>query len=304
MPPPGDVCCLSDELFMVFTFLPACDLMAASHTCREWQGFADDPALWGKLCACLWSGKAYVPRAYIQEGGDAAMPRKQAYFLSARDAFRSDLRVEELCSFTWERIRNDADIDLHNHTNVADPSLILGDVCAFRAETGQRRGVMEALPGVDGFGIVGGDMIWKMSQRPDHRTGQLVTFVSNGPIHQYMPTEEPDSDEDDGHYYPPKPVWRTPGARARTAAEGTGVRPQQRARTGYSLAADWVARSLGVADAERVHNVSPRSYALARLRSAALCIGAWVGLLRGGGWCAAGTLWWEPPLNSERRSQH
>ena len=59
------------------------------------------------------------------------MPRKAAYFLSIRDSRRPELRGDELCAFTWERLRNDANVDL-DYMERADPSEVLGDVCHFR----------------------------------------------------------------------------------------------------------------------------------------------------------------------------
>ena len=55
------------------------------------------------------------------------MPRKAAYFLSIRDSRRPELRGDELCAFTWERLRNDANVDL-DYMERADPSEVLGDV--------------------------------------------------------------------------------------------------------------------------------------------------------------------------------
>eukprot|EP01048_Picozoa_sp_COSAG05_P001147 COSAG05_NODE_37_length_27688_cov_18.080394_19_plen_209_part_00 len=128
--------CLRDELFTVFTFLGADDLLKASHVCCEWRDYADDRALWLRHCACLWEGKSYVPQQFLQVTGSRALPRKKAYFQSRRDACRSGLRVDELCQFTWERIRNDAtqrrneNVDLDEHTQNKDPSRILV-ICSY-----------------------------------------------------------------------------------------------------------------------------------------------------------------------------
>ena len=106
------------------------------------------------------------------------MPRKAAYFLSIRDSRRPELRGDELCAFTWERLRNDANVDL-DYMERADPSEVLGDVCHFRlSKRRSDRGLMSSLPGQLGFGIgSGGDMKWLISKFLDRRSGQFVTYV-------------------------------------------------------------------------------------------------------------------------------
>lgn len=212
---------LSDlELWHIFSLIPdAADLLSCSHVSCEWREQADDPQFWGKMVAQLWTGKAYVPRAFIIEAdadGLTALSRKASYFASIRDAERSELRADELCAFTWERLRNDADVDL-DYLDRADPSDVKGDVCHFRpSPRRQDRGLMSSLPGESDFGIGHGgggeDMKWMISKLRDRRTGELVTCVSNGPVEEWggqVGGSGDASDDDDGHYYPPKPVWRT-----------------------------------------------------------------------------------------------
>ena len=206
------ICSMVDE---------AADLLRCPHVSAEWRAQANDPCFWRKMCAKLWTGKAYVPREFIVEadaGELNALPRKAAYFASIRDSRRSELRTEELCAFTWERLRNDADVDL-DYMERADPSDVKGDVCHFRPSLRHpNRGLMSSLPGEEGIGMgSSSDMKWLISKLLDRRTQELVTRVSNGPIEQWGGSgggggghgSGDDSDDDDGHYYPPKPVWRT-----------------------------------------------------------------------------------------------
>ena len=119
------------ELWSIFSCVEeATDLLRCSHVCSEWRAQADDPAFWKRMCAKLWTEKAYVPAKFIATQGEDALPRKVAYFASIVDSHRSELRTEELCSFTWERLRNDADVDL-DYTERADPSDVKGDVGHF-----------------------------------------------------------------------------------------------------------------------------------------------------------------------------
>ncbi len=176
---------LSDlELWSIFNCVEeAVDLLRCSHVSSEWRAQADDPAFWRRMCAKLWTGKAYVPRVFIVEQGDGALPRKTAYFKSIVDGIRSELRAEELCAFTWERLRNDAAVDL-DYTERADPSDVKGDVCHFRPSSKHPdRGLMSSLPGESGFGMgAGEDMRWIISKLVDRRTQRLVTCLSNGPL--------------------------------------------------------------------------------------------------------------------------
>ena len=172
------------ELWSIFSCVEeATDLLRCSHVNKEWRAQADDPTFWKRMCAKLWTGKAYVPRAFIVEEGASALPRKQAYFASIAGSDRSELRTDELCSFTWERLRNDAPVDL-SYTERADPSDVKGDVCHFRPSAKHpNRGLMSSLPGEAGFGIgVGEDMRWIISRLVDRRTRELVTCLSNGPL--------------------------------------------------------------------------------------------------------------------------
>jgi hypothetical protein len=209
-----------DELFHVLTFLGARELLAASHCCASWRALADDPTLWRRQCAELWRDKAYVPVRFQEAAAESSvvsavtpLERKQAYWHSLRDARRTQLRVEELCAFTWERVATDVEGELPGHTERADPAHVLGDVCTFTQLRTKPYGVMMAMPGRAGYGIAGGAMKWKISQHrhPSSEGGLLVTCVSNGP--PVLLQEEEDEDEvwaDDDQFYPPKPVWRTP----------------------------------------------------------------------------------------------
>jgi hypothetical protein len=172
------------ELWSIFSCVEeATDLLRCSHVNTEWRAQADDPTFWQRMCAKLWRGKAYVPRRFIVEQGPDSLSRKAAYFASIADSHRSELQTEELCSFTWERLRNDADVDL-NYTERADPSDVKGDVCHFRPSAKHaNRGLMSSLPGEAGFGMGSGeDMRWIISKLVDRRTQKLVTCVSNGPL--------------------------------------------------------------------------------------------------------------------------
>ena len=91
--------------------------------------------------------------------------------------------MDELCQFTWERIRNDAEnIDLEDHNQNKDPSRILGDICTFtQSKQSVARGTMSALPGTPGYGDTGGYMKWKLSQFTHPSTRDVVTCCCNGP---------------------------------------------------------------------------------------------------------------------------
>jgi hypothetical protein len=135
---------------------------------------------------------------------------KMALFASIVDRKRTELSSSELCQFTWERISNDANVDL-GYTDRADPESTLGDVCTFHPCEGRpHQGTMSAVPGVPGYGITGGAMKWRLSRLLHRRTGSYVTCVSNGPIDDFGPEDGDDGAGQHQHYYPPKPVWRTP----------------------------------------------------------------------------------------------
>lgn len=88
----------SDLMLTILYRLDARSLAQSILVSRGWQGLAASDRLWSKKCEELWVGKAHLPRAALQRG----ISKLAAYSISVKDAKRTRILKEDLCSHAWE----------------------------------------------------------------------------------------------------------------------------------------------------------------------------------------------------------
>lgn len=88
----------SDLMLTILYRLDARSLAQSILVSRGWQALAASDCLWSKKCEELWIGKAHLPRAALQRG----ISKLAAYSISVRDAKRTRIMREDLCSHAWE----------------------------------------------------------------------------------------------------------------------------------------------------------------------------------------------------------
>lgn len=88
----------SDLMLTILYRLDARSLAQSILVSRGWQALAASDSLWSKKCEELWVGKAHLPRTALQRG----ISKLAAYSFSVRDAKRTQIMREDLCSHAWE----------------------------------------------------------------------------------------------------------------------------------------------------------------------------------------------------------
>jgi len=96
---------LPDEVKLeIFTFLNQSTLLVCSEVCTEWKALADDDALWIEHCRNKWADKQNHSLTHIREKRLRAPGRswKRLYYEAEKDARRSFINKDELCSHKWK----------------------------------------------------------------------------------------------------------------------------------------------------------------------------------------------------------
>ena len=82
----------------MLTMLPPESVLELAPVSRIFAAASVSDAVWNVFCLRLWADKVYVPSRFRERG---TMSRVAAYHGSLRDAQRTAITEEELCSFVW-----------------------------------------------------------------------------------------------------------------------------------------------------------------------------------------------------------
>jgi hypothetical protein len=68
---------------------------------RFWRRRASQGALWKKMCDQMWAGKVFIPATAKELLAPDDRRPIEAYRVAMKDAQRTAITLDELCSFTW-----------------------------------------------------------------------------------------------------------------------------------------------------------------------------------------------------------
>ena len=85
---------------VIFEHLPRAAALTSAAVCKEWRKVATSDVLWRKFAADLWATKVYVPQHFRNMVSEPNQARS-AYFGALKDAKRTAITKDELCSFVW-----------------------------------------------------------------------------------------------------------------------------------------------------------------------------------------------------------
>lgn len=86
----------SDLLLHVLSYLDLESLKHVALAGHAWRTLASDDALWRRHCEEEWATQVFTPAAQRTD-----LSWKQRHLLARADASRTDITVEELCTFRW-----------------------------------------------------------------------------------------------------------------------------------------------------------------------------------------------------------